>query len=128
MKRILIADDVKAIRMVLKRMVSKLSGEWVINEACDGEETLDHYFASEPDIVLLDVEIPLIDGWNVLQTIREVDSDVTIIMVTASEAPEDVMRAVELGASGFVGKPFDPDELADALGYATAPVALQAIA
>ena len=121
MKRILIADDVRAVRMVLRRQLNKLSRDWIIEEACDGEETLDCYFASEPDVILLDVEIPEADGWEVLQTIREVDKDVIIIMVTASDSPGDVVRAVSLGASGFVGKPFDPEELADALGVEFVP-------
>lgn len=124
-KKILIADDVETTRLILKRMLLKLSDSWVIEEARDGEEALDSYFHFQPDYVLLDVELPELDGWEILQCIREIDKETTIIMVTASNEPDDVLRAKELGANGFVCKPFDTAEFADALDYTNPTIQLQ---
>lgn len=115
-KKILIADDASTIRMVLKRLLQRLDGEWEISEADEGGSILDTYFELSPDYILLDVELPEVNGWEILSTIRDFDKDTKIIMVTASERTEDVLKAAELGADGFVGKPFDINELADALG------------
>ena len=116
LKRLLIADDSKTVRMVLHKTLLKLGEDWIIHEAADGPSILDSYFDFEPAIVLLDVELPGVDGWEILRCIREIDDKTIVIMITSSRLPEHVQRAIEMGASGFVGKPFDKDELAEALG------------
>ena len=115
-RKILIADDLKPIRMILRRILDKISSDWDIEEASCGEEALDRIYWSEPDIVLLDVQLPKKNGWEILSSVREADGKTMVVMVTASESPEDVQKAVDLGASGFVGKPFDQNEIAQALG------------
>ena len=125
-KRILIGDDVKIVRMVLRRFLERLAPNSTIIESWDGSSIMDAFFAYEPEVVLLDVELPEIDGWEILRCIREVDPKVKVIMVTSSQTPEDVQKAVELGAAGFVGKPFDLAELSDALGLDYAPLSASA--
>lgn len=102
--------------MVLRRTLSQLSSEFSFIEAGCGKEAIDRYFLEEPDVLLLDVQLPGMEGWEILEWIRQVDQDVQIFMVTASGQPESVHKAIRLGANGFVGKPFDKEELADALG------------
>lgn len=116
MKKILLADDVKVVRVSLRTILKRFPQEWDFFEGQDGSSILEAYFEHQPDIILLDVVLPEVDGWEILRTIRDVDEDVRIVMLTASDEPKDVLKAVELGADGFVGKPFDMDELADALG------------
>lgn len=102
--------------MVLHRTLLKLGEDWIIHEAADGGAILDAYFDFEPAIVLLDVELPDVDGWEILRCIREIDDKTIVIMITSSRTPEHVQKAIEMGATGFVGKPFDKEELAEALG------------
>ena len=119
MQRILIADDSAVIRVVLRRMVTRLGLNCEILEATDGENVMDTYFECEPSVILLDVEMPQVNGWEILRCIRDIDEETRVIMVTASKTPDDVLKAIALGADGFVGKPFDHDELLDALGFTT---------
>ena len=114
--KILIAEDVKSTRMVLRRMIEKMPGDWEIIEAEDGERALELYFQLAPEIIFLDVQLPKVNGWGLLSFVRRSDAETQIVMVTASKESEDVQKAADLGASGFVGKPFDQDELREFLG------------
>lgn len=78
--------------------------------ALDGREALTQLFSQEPDVVLLDVQMPERDGWEVLREIRAV-SDVPVIMVTVRDATADKVRGLEEGADDYVTKPFDLKEI-----------------
>lgn len=106
--RILVVDDER--RMVgFIRLNLEQDGFEVI-EAYNGTEALDRLRDSLPDLILLDVMMPDIDGFEVLRTIREV-SQVPVIMLTAKGEEEDVVKGLELGADDYVTKPFSPREL-----------------
>jgi DNA-binding response OmpR family regulator len=106
--RILVVDDER--RMVgFIRLNLEQDGFQVI-EAYNGTEALDRLRDSLPDLILLDVMMPDINGFEVLRTIREV-SQVPVIMLTAKGEEDDVVKGLELGADDYVTKPFSPREL-----------------
>lgn len=106
--RILVVDDER--RMVgFIRLNLEQDGFEVI-EAYNGTEALDRLRDSLPDLILLDVMMPDIDGFEVLRTIREL-GQVPVIMLTAKGEEEDIVKGLELGADDYVTKPFSPREL-----------------
>lgn len=106
--RILVVDDER--RMVgFIRLNLEQDGFEVI-EAYNGSEALDRLRDSLPELILLDVMMPDIDGFEVLRTIREV-SQVPVIMLTAKGEEDDKVKGLELGADDYVTKPFSPREL-----------------
>ncbi|NPA06852.1 MAG: response regulator transcription factor [Chloroflexi bacterium] len=106
--RILVVDDEKRI-VHLIRLNLEHDGFEVL-AAYDGREALKRVREDLPDLVLLDVMLPDMDGFEVLKLIREV-SDVPVIMVTAKGEEEDIVRGLELGADDYITKPFSPREL-----------------
>ena len=106
--RILVVDDER--RMVgFIRLNLEQDGFEVI-EAYNGTEALDRLRDSLPDLILLDVMMPDIDGFEVLRTIREL-GQVPVIMLTAKGEEDDIVKGLELGADDYVTKPFSPREL-----------------
>ncbi len=106
--RILVVDDER--RMVgFIRLNLEQDGFDVI-EAYNGTQALDRLRDSLPDLILLDVMMPDIDGFDVLQTIREI-SQVPVIMLTAKGEEDDKVKGLELGADDYITKPFSPREL-----------------
>jgi two-component system, OmpR family, alkaline phosphatase synthesis response regulator PhoP len=106
--RILVVDDER--RMVgFIRLNLEQDGFEVI-EAHNGSEALERLRDSLPDLVLLDVMMPDIDGFEVLRTIREI-SQIPVIMLTAKSEEDDIVKGLELGADDYVTKPFSPREL-----------------
>ena len=106
--KILVVDDER--RMVgFIRLNLEQDGFEVI-EAYNGTEALERLRDSLPDLILLDVMMPDIDGFEVLRTIREI-SQVPVIMLTAKGEEEDIVKGLELGADDYVTKPFSPREL-----------------
>ena len=107
-EKILIIDDeettVNLISMVLER-----KGFEVI-KAVGAEEGLRRAYRHQPDLVLLDIMMPEMDGWEVCKRLRDM-SDVPIIFLSARDEVRDVVRGLEMGADDYVPKPFDNDEL-----------------
>ena len=106
-RRILVVDDeermVRFIRMNLEH-----DGFQVI-EAFNGKQAIDK-LRDTPDLILLDVMMPDLDGFEVLETVREV-TNVPVIMLTAKGEEDDRVRGLELGADDYITKPFSPREL-----------------
>lgn len=109
MKTILLIDDSETQRVVLTDRLQRLG--YVVNSAADGRAGLRELYAKRPDIVLLDVLMPELDGWGTLERIREI-SDVPVIMLTSQDTEIDRVRGLRGGADDYVGKPFSPAELA----------------
>jgi DNA-binding response OmpR family regulator len=127
--RILIVEDDPAIRMLVTAVLEAEGHE--ISEAADGLAALPAAQAERPDVVLLDIGLPGLDGFGVLAQLKEDPElrDVPVIMVTAWGAPELVEKARELGAHDYVQKPFDVTDLRDRVAAALgipAPLALAA--
>ena len=105
---ILVVDDEARMRRFI-RLNLEYDGFKVV-EAENGKQALDKLRESLPDLVLLDVMMPDIDGFEVLKMIREI-SDVPVIMLTAKGEEEDIIRGLEGGADDYITKPFSPREL-----------------
>jgi two-component system chemotaxis response regulator CheY len=104
----LIADDSEFARKNIARIVSELGGN-VVGEASNGMEAIDLYFKLDPDIMLLDITMPVLDGVETLQKIMEKDKNAKIIIVSSVGHKEMVWKAICLGAKHYVTKPFNPD-------------------
>lgn len=102
--KILIVDDDQHILTLLTSFLSA-RGRDVIS-AANGQEALQRLAEGEPDLVLLDVMMPGLDGWQVLSRIREI-SEVPVIMLTAKDTPTDTIQGLYSGADDYVAKPFD---------------------
>jgi len=106
--KILIVDDEKNIVNILKFNLKKEGYEIV--EAYDGKEAIDKTFSEKPDLILLDVMLPIYDGFTVCKKLRK-QIQTPIIMLTAKEEEVDKVLGLELGADDYVTKPFSPREL-----------------
>jgi DNA-binding response OmpR family regulator len=106
--RILTVEDDERIRTAVK-MALEDEG-WTVEEADNGEEALDTFTRHPTDVVLIDIMLPGIDGFEVCRSIRRT-SDVPIVMVTARADTHDVVAGLEAGADDYLTKPFAPKEL-----------------
>ena len=106
--RILAVEDDERIRTAVK-MALEDEG-WVVEEAETGEEALESFSRSPADVVLIDIMLPGVDGFEVCRSIRRT-SDVPIVMVTARADTHDVVAGLEAGADDYLTKPFAPKEL-----------------
>jgi len=124
-KLILIADDEARMRRFIQMNLT-LEGYRVV-EAGNGLEALDHVRADLPDLVLLDVMMPELDGFEALRIIREI-STVPIIMLTVRDDESDKVKGLELGADDYVTKPFSPRELASRIKAVLRRTELESVA
>ncbi|MBC3886998.1 response regulator [Acetobacterium paludosum] len=106
--RILVAEDEDKLREVILKYFKKEGYEGF--GASDGEEALELWEEKKPDCVILDVMMPKMDGFEVLQEIRQTDN-VPVIMLTARREEDDKIQGFEVGADDYVTKPFSPREL-----------------
>jgi two-component system KDP operon response regulator KdpE len=105
---ILIADDDAPI---LRLVRTKLQNDgYRVVTATNGQEAVDLFENEQPDLIVLDIMMPIMDGIEALRRIRE-QSQVPIILLTARTAGRDKVRSLDLGADDYITKPFDPDEL-----------------
>lgn len=105
---VLIADDEPQIREILS-IYFKKEGFKVI-EAADGAEALVQVQAGKPDIILLDIMMPVLDGLEVCKQVRKI-SDIPIIMLTAKDSDDDRILGLEIGADDYISKPFNTREV-----------------
>lgn len=109
MKKILIVDDEKNMRWILQKNLKEEG--LAILEAGDGEEALRLFFDEDPDLVVLDYRMPILDGMEVLKRMKSVNEEVPVIMITAHGNMDAAIEAMKLGATDYISKPFDMDEL-----------------
>ncbi len=107
--KILIAEDDADILQLLKVYFSA-RGHAVIS-ASDGVTALELFQAESPELVLLDIRMPRLDGWKVLDSIRTSDETVPILLLTALDSAENAVKGLKLGADDYLRKPFDLSEL-----------------
>ena len=110
MPRIMIADDAAFMRMMIKDNLKK-TGFSDFVEASNGDEAVALFAETSPDLVLLDITMPVKDGLKALQEIRERDPEARIVMCSAMGQESMVIEAVRLGALDFIVKPFKPERL-----------------
>ena len=113
--RVLIVDDHSIVRDGLKLILS-LSGEFeVVGQAADGEEGVRMAAEMSPDVVVMDVKMPGKNGVEACREIMESAPDIRVVMLTASSAEDAIVAAVAAGASGFLQKDTDMDQVLSAL-------------
>ena len=112
MAKILIVDDAAFMRGSLKYIVES-AGHSVVGVARDGQEALKLYRKFKPDIVTLDILMTGMDGISALEAIKKEDSGAKVVMVTALGQEEKQEEAFQLGASGYIRKPFKQTEIVD---------------
>lgn len=108
MSKILIVDDDSNIREILRLYLSSDGFELIF--ASNGSEALDKFRNEEPELIILDIMLPLINGWEVCRMIRTYNKT-PILMLTAKDSTEDKITGLEIGADDYVVKPFDPKEV-----------------
>ncbi len=113
-RKLLIIDDDPRLRTLL---LLTIGANYTVLQACDGEEGLRLARDEKPDLVMLDVTMPVMDGFEVLTRLKgeSTTRDVPVLMLTGRDAPEDVQRARDLGAGDYFVKPFSPCALLDKL-------------
>jgi two-component system KDP operon response regulator KdpE len=105
---ILVIDDDKLTTRIIDDKLTEAG--YAVHVAHDGQQGLRQMYAQHPDLIILDLVMPKMDGWTTCRRIREV-SNVPIIMLTAQDRPQDIIRGLDEGADEYVTKPFELDVL-----------------
>ena len=111
MIRILVVDDHPIVREGLVAVLDAQDDMTVVGEASDGEQALRIYKAARPDVVLMDLAMPQLDGVEAIEAIRAFDHDARVVVLTAYDTDERILRAVEAGARGYLLKGAPRDEI-----------------
>ncbi|MEO1008055.1 MAG: response regulator [Planctomycetota bacterium] len=109
--KILLVDDSKTMRNIQKSVLTQL-GYTSIEEACDGQDALSKVRAFAPELLLVDWNMPNMDGLSFVKAFRETDATTPVIMVTTEAEKARVIEAIKAGVNNYVVKPFTPDLLA----------------
>ncbi len=113
-KNILICDDAAFMRMMIKDILTK-NGYNVVGEAENGVKAIDAYAEHNPDLVLMDITMPEMDGIDALKGIREKDPNACVIMCSAMGQQAMVIEAIQSGAKDFIVKPFQAERVLEAV-------------
>jgi len=115
--RMLLVDDAPIIRLKLKNVLVKM-GITIVGEANNGQEAIDKYQQLKPDLTTMDIVMPVKDGIEALGEILTADKNAKVIMVTAIDQRESLMKAIRLGAIDYIVKPFEDARIIEAVGKA----------
>ncbi|MBP3702344.1 MAG: response regulator [Lachnospiraceae bacterium] len=110
MAKVLIVDDSRTSRKILRNILEE-NGHEVIDEATNGQIGYEKYIELRPEIVTLDITMPVLDGIGALQKIMELDEKAKVIMVTAAGQKSKMVEAIKAGAAEFIQKPFEPEQI-----------------
>lgn len=117
---VLIIDDAEFMRVMLRDIVEDM-GCQVVGEAGDGQRAAELYRDLRPDLVLLDITMPEVDGTEALKAILAEDPTASVVMISALGQKAQVLKAIKAGAVDFVVKPFDHERVRDTLSRLLAP-------
>ena len=118
--RLLVVDDHPVVRNGLTGMLSSQPDFSVVGEAADGREAVEAVASLRPDLVLMDLRMPVMDGLAAIRAIREASDPPPILVLTTYDADADILRAIEAGATGYLLKDAPPSELYAAVRAAAA--------
>ena len=107
--KILLVEDEKTLSSIISKGLKKLS--YAVDSAFNGQEALELFNVNDYDLIILDINIPKIDGFEVLKIIREFDNQIKIIILSAKNMVQDKVLGLDLGANDYLEKPFDFLEL-----------------
>lgn len=110
MATVLIVDDSRTSRRMLKNILVE-NGHEVIGEAENGQLGYEKYIELKPDLVTLDITMPVLDGLGALEKIMTLDANANVIMVTAAGQKGKMVEAIKHGATEFIQKPFEPEQI-----------------
>jgi len=111
--KIMVVDDALFMRTKISRLLSEQGYEVV--QASNGAEAIEKYLEEKPQVVLMDITMPVLDGLGALKGIKEKDPSAKVIMVTALGQKSIVLEAIKAGARDFIVKPYQPERLLEAV-------------
>ncbi|HEY9457246.1 MAG TPA: response regulator transcription factor, partial [Gaiella sp.] len=111
MIRLLVADDHAVVRAGLRQLAATLDGVELVAEAANGEEAVALCARHRPDVVLMDLEMPVVDGIDATRRITRADPGIAVVVLTSFSDRERILGALDAGAIGYVLKDAEPDAL-----------------
>ncbi len=114
MSKILVVDDAAFMRMMVKEILSK-NGYEIVGEAENGQKAIEKYKELQPDLVIMDITMPEIDGIEAVKQIKAADPNAKIVMCSAMGQQAMVIEAIQAGARDFIVKPFQADRVLEAV-------------
>lgn len=114
MANVLVVDDAAFMRLSLKQILEN-HGHKMIGEAANGKEAIGKYMELKPDVTILDITMPEMNGLDALKFIKELDPNARVIICSALGQQEQLAKAIQYGATDFIVKPFDNSRLIAAL-------------
>lgn len=117
-KNVLIVDDAVFMRMKLKNILEE-NGYKVVGEAENGVEAIEKFKSDKPDIITMDITMPEMDGVKALREIKQINSEVVVVMCSAMGQQSMVMDAIQAGAIDFIVKPFDTERVLQSMEKAS---------
>lgn len=111
MIRLLLVEDDANLSYIIQGGLEDMIGGYEVTIAGNGKEGLETYRQMKLDIIVADIEMPVMDGYEMVRRIRETDQEIPILFSSARVSPKDVVKGYELGVNNYVKKPFLPEEL-----------------
>ena len=111
MIRLLVVEDDANLSYIIQAALEDMIGDYKVTIANNGKEGLEAYRQDKPDVIVADIEMPVMDGYEMVRRIRETDREIPILFSSARVSPKDVVKGYELGVNNYVKKPFLPEEL-----------------
>jgi len=109
--KLLLVEDDANLCYIIQGGLEDMIGGYKVLTASNGEEGLDVWKAQQPDVIVADIEMPVMDGYEMVRRIREQDEHVPILFTSGRVSPKDVVKGYELGVNNYVKKPFLAEEL-----------------
>lgn len=113
-KKVMVVDDSRILQMQIGKILSGTDYE-VVCYCQSGEEAVEKYSEARPDVVTMDIIMPGMDGLEATRKILQIDSEATVIMVSSLAYDDTLEEAKRIGARGFIGKPFEREQVLGAL-------------
>lgn len=111
MIKLLLVEDDTNLSYIVHSGLQEIIGGYEVITAFNGKEGLEAWREHHPDIIISDIDMPVMDGFEMVRLIRETDSDTPILFASALTSPKDVRKGYDIGVNNYVKKPFIPDEL-----------------
>ena len=111
MIKLLLVEDDESLAYIEKTGLEDIIGGYEVTTACNGKEGVKAWEETHPDVIISDIDMPVMNGFEMVERIRETDGSVIIIFTSALTSPNDVKAGYRLGINNYVKKPFVPEEL-----------------
>lgn len=111
MIKLLVVEDNETMGFIIESALEEIIGGYDVTLAVNGQEGLDCWKEQNYDVIVSDIEMPVMDGYEMVQRIREVDKETPILFTSGLVSPKSVVKGYELGVNNYIKKPFIPDEL-----------------